>query len=315
MKAIGIDIGGTSIKGGLVDEKGTITSRFRIPIDHQLSQEEIRDKIIVETKKILLEAEEVAGIGIGCPGCINSKTGVCETSNNLHWENLALVKPFVEVTGLPTRVSNDANAAALGESIFGAGKEYSSLILLTLGTGIGGGIILDSHLFEGREGKGAELGHMTISMDGKPCTCGRNGCFEAYASVTALIKMTEEEMESSPESMMHEYAKNNGGVNGLTAFECAKKGDQAAERVVETYIHNLGEGILSLNNIFRPEAFVLGGGLSGQKDYLVNRVKEYLERFDYGFGGRYAPIPEILVSNLGNDAGILGAAALVFEEK
>lgn len=317
MVRIGVDIGGTSFKCGIVDEKGNIVSRFGFKVDHAVSQEELINKLISSINSAITHSKigknEFEGIGIGCPGSINTSSGCCEYSNNLHWKDLPIVKMVEEGTGLKAKIANDANAACLGEAKFGAGKKYQNLILLTLGTGVGGGLFLNGHLYEGKEGKGAELGHSLLVMDGRLCSCGRKGCLEAYASVTALIKDTKIAIENYPTSLMNGYAKTNHGVSGLTAFECAKKGDAAAIMVVKNYMHYLGEGIINFLNIFRPDAVVLGGGLSNQKEFLTDAIKHYLDGEHYGFGGDSSPKADILVSNLGNDAGILGASALIGE--
>jgi len=315
MKIVGVDIGGTSIKSAIVDEEGQILFRFSLRINPRRSGEEtLRDLgqlINKALRDFLLAPKDVVGIGIGCPGSINSKTGVCDYSNNLRWENLPVVSIIEKETSLAARVANDANAAILGEVRFGVAQRFHNVVLLTLGTGVGGGLYLNDQLYEGNGSKGAELGHSLLVMDGRVCTCGRSGCLEAYASVTALVKDTIEAMGKDYKSAMWAYV---GGdvrhVNGLTAFECAKNGDATAQKVVDQYIHFLGEGCLSFINIFRPDAIVLGGGLSGQKDALTKPLEAYLASRAFGFGGSHSPKVEILVSNLGNDAGILGAAAL-----
>jgi len=315
MKIVGVDIGGTSIKSAIVDEKGQILFRFSLAINPRRSGEEILHDLGQLINKALLNhflaPKDVVGIGIGCPGSINSKTGFCDYSNNLQWENLPVVPIIQKETSLAAKVANDANAAILGEVRFGAAKRFHNVVLLTLGTGIGGGLYLNDQLYEGNESKGAELGHSLLVMDGRPCSCGRSGCLEAYASVTALVKDTVEAMEKDYKSSMWAYV---GGdirhVSGLTAFECAKKGDAMAQKVVDRYIRFLGEGCLNFINIFRPDAIVLGGGLSGQKDALTKPLEAYIASRGFGFGGSHSPKVEILVSNLGNDAGILGAAAL-----
>lgn len=319
MIRIGVDIGGTSFKCGFVDGEGNISERFGFKVDYSLSQEALIEKLVSSINQAIIHSKfgksEIEGVGIGCPGSINSITGVCDYSNNLHWDKLPIVGMVEKGTGLKARMANDANAAVLGEAKFGAGKKYQSLILLTLGTGVGGGLFLDGRLYEGKDGKGAELGHSLLVMDGRMCSCGRKGCLEAYASVTALISDTKAMMDQFPTSQMVGYAKAHGGVSGLTAFECAKLGDAAALATIRNYVHYLGEGIINFLNIFRPDAIVLGGGLSNQKEYLTDAIKGYLEKEHYGFGGDNSPKADILVSNLGNDAGILGASALLGEKQ
>ncbi|MBQ7995300.1 MAG: ROK family protein [Bacilli bacterium] len=311
---IGLDIGGTNIKGAFVTKEGKITHRFGFRVDYSKTQEEIisliGDSINSALKEKEIEKEEVGGIGIGCPGSINSKTGICEYSNNLNWFDLPIVAMIEKATGIKAKISNDANVAMLGEAKFGVGKKYHNLVLLTLGTGVGGGLYLNDQLYEGEEGKGAELGHMVIDPDGKECTCGMKGCFEAYASATALKNMTQEAMEKHKDSLMWKQVEGDlSKANGITSFECSKKGDKAAMEVVSKYEDYLAFGIINYCNIFRPEAIILGGGVSSQKEYLTDEIEKRLKEKNYGF--KRTPSVKVLVSNLGNDAGVLGAAALV----
>jgi glucokinase len=316
MKVIGIDIGGTSIKCGFVDQQGAITNRFSFPIDKAKSQDDIVEQLIESIEKAIADSglplSDIKGVGIGCPGSINSTKGTCDYSNNLGWANLAICEKITHKTHLKAAVANDANCAVLGEVLFGAGKGYKDLVMLTLGTGVGSGLYLNGSLYEGNEGKGAELGHTLLVMNGRSCTCGRKGCLEAYCSATALIADTKTKMKENPTSAMWDYCeKDLAHASGRTAFECAKKGDKAAQEVVDAYISYLGEGLLNITSAFRPEAIVLGGGLSGQKDALIRPLVRYLEERDYGFGGKHSPKVALYVSSLGNDAGILGAAALL----
>lgn len=316
MRIIGVDIGGMSIKCAFVDEKGTITHRFSFPIDKKKDQDGIVDQLSEaienEIKASGFAKSSFAGVGIGCPGSINSTKGTCDYSNNLGWSHLTICEKITSKTGLKCQVANDANCAALGEVRFGSGKGYRDLVMLTLGTGVGSGLFLNGALYEGNEGKGAELGHSLLVMDGRECTCGRKGCLEAYCSASALIADTKEAMKKNPESAMWAYCENDlAKASGRTAFECAKKGDKAAQEVVDQYVHFLGEGLLSIINAFRPNAIVLGGGLSGQKDALIKPLERYLEDQNYGFGGVNSPKVKLFASQLGNDAGILGAAALL----
>ena len=207
-------------------------------------------------------------------------------------------------------LSNDANVAVLGEAVYGVAKEYDTVVMFTLGTGVGGGMIIDKKLFEGGWSRGAELGHTTLVLNGRPCTCGRSGCVETYVSATALIADTKTAMLNDKNSKMWEYVQNDiNKVDGKTAFECSKLGDKTAIQVVDTYVMYLSESIMNMLNIFRPEAFLLGGGICNQGEYLTDKIVEYLEKFDYGY--KFAPKTKILIATLKNGAGIIGAAALV----
>lgn len=312
MYTIGVDIGGMSIKVGLVDSNGKILLQSRVKTAPTATQ--CVDNMAEQIKSLLedlnISIKDIDGIGIGCPGAVTSETGVVAFLPNLGWENVPLADMIKKYYDLPVKISNDANVAALAEAIYGCAKNYNTSIMFTLGTGVGGGIIIDKKLFEGAYSRGAELGHVTLFLDGEPCSCGRRGCVECYTSATALIKQTKVAMQNDKNSKMWEFV---GGdlekVDGRTAFECSKIGDESAIKVVDTYVYYLAESMLNMFNIFRPDAFILGGGVSAQGDYLVNKLKAYCEKFDYGY--KNAPRTEILVATLGNDAGIIGAAALL----
>ena len=312
MYTIGIDVGGMSIKFGLVNDKGEIVCRTRVKSASTFKQAvaDIINGVNDLLRQKNLSPSDVKGIGIGCPGAVTSETGVVDFLPNLGWENVPLGPELEKVFGVKVKISNDANVAALAEAMYGCAKDYNSSIMFTLGTGVGGGMIIDRKLFEGGRSRGAELGHVTLFLDGKPCTCGRKGCVEAYASASALIEQTKEAMLQDKSSKMWEFVDNDiEKVDGRTSFECAKQGDETANKVVDTYVYYLSESILNMLNIFRPDAFILGGGISAQGDYLIDKIKKYCEKFDYGY--KKAPRTEILVAKLGNDAGIIGAAALI----
>ena len=311
MITVGVDIGGLSVKVGLVDDDGKIISQSRVKTAP--SSQEVIENMVEQINGLLKDANlsvsDIRGIGVGCPGAVTGQTGIVEFLPNLGWENVPLVKELNKYFDTEIKISNDANVAALGEAIYGVAKNYNSSIMFTLGTGVGGGIIIDRKLFEGGYSRGAELGHMTLFLDGEYCSCGRRGCIECYTSATALIKQTKEAMLKDEKSMMWDFVGGKlENVDGRTAFECSKKGDESAKKVCDTYVYYLGESILNMLNIFRPDAFIIGGGLSAQKDFLTDKLKAYCEKFDYGY--KKAPRTEILTATLGNDAGIIGAAAL-----
>ncbi len=312
MYCIGIDIGGMSIKAGIVDKRGNIVKKNTVVTDVEGGPKKIIDDIGKPILSIVdLSDRDFVGIGIGCPGAVNSAAGTVDCAYNLKWRNVALAEELTRIVNRPIRVGNDANVAALGESMYGAGRMYTDTVVLTLGTGVGGGVVLGGKLYDGNEGKGGELGHMVINFDGEPCTCGRTGCLEAYCSATALMRDTRRAMQAHPESLMWKFSPTLEEVSGLTSFECCKKGDAAAKAVVDNYIRYLGEGMLNFANIFRPQAIILGGGVCGQGDYLVDKLKDYCVKRDYGFAGM--PRFDILIAQLGNDAGVVGAAALIYE--
>ena len=312
---LAIDIGGTSMKGALVDRQGHLSSRFVVPVVPGEEQESALDRLIASAKESLQslsEGDRVIGIGCGVPGGINTFTGVCDYASNLGWKNLPVARILSDKLSLPCKIDNDANAAMLGEIQFGQEKAYRNAILLTLGTGIGGGIFVNGQLYVGNEGKGAEIGHMVIVAGGIPCPCGRKGCFETYASATALTREAKKAMEAHPESLMAEEVRKGVKIDAALPFECAKKGDEVAQQVVDQYIEYLGVGCLNLIDIFWPEVIVLSGGVSKQGENLRQPLERYLEKFGYGFGVDKAPKVDIKISRLGADIGIYGAAALGF---
>lgn len=313
MFAIGVDVGGMSVKVGLVDDEGKILSQSRVKTED--TPEKVVLKMVEQINNLLIEnnktIKDINGIGIGFPGAVTSGQGIVEFLPNLGWDKVPVVDMIKKYLKTPVKISNDANVAALGEVMFGAAKKYNDCVMFTLGTGVGGGIILDKKLYEGGYSRGVELGHTTLFLNGEPCSCGRRGCIECYTSATALIKQTKKAMQEDKSSLMWQYVDGDiEKVDGKTAFECSKKGDKTAEKVRDNYIYYLGESILNMLNIFRPDAFILGGGVSAQGEYLNQRLRDYCEKYDYGY--KRAPRTEIVTATLGNDAGIIGAAALMF---
>lgn len=314
MYYVGIDLGGTNIKTGIVDRNGRIMAKSSIPTKSERTADEVAFDMAFEVLNVVkaskISMDEVVGVGVGSPGAINSGAGIVDYSNNLGWYNVPLAELILKRVKKPVKVSNDANVAALGETLFGAGKGYNDTVLVTLGTGVGGGIVIGGKLFEGNESKGAELGHSVIVVGGEPCTCGRRGCLEAYASATALIRETKEAMMKDRTSKMWDFVDGDiGKVDGRTAFETEKMGDASAKLVVNNYVLYLSEGLLNICNVFRPQAIMLGGGVCAQGDNLLNRLKNRMKAMHYGFQG--TPKVELLIATLGNDAGIIGAAALL----
>ena len=306
---LGIDIGGTFVKGVLIDENGKISADGSVPSECAEGGDRLCANIAALCKDLQTRAHVKAdAAGVACAGMI-SEDGLVLFAGNLGLKNFPLKERLSGLLRMPVAVTNDANAAALGEAAFGAGKEYSDSIFITLGTGVGGGIIIGGKIFGGGKNAGAEIGHMVIVHGGEKCTCGRRGCFEAYSSATALIRDTRRAMEEDKSSAMWKC----GGlekVTGRTAFDYAAT-DPAAKKVVENYIYNLACGIINLANIFRPQAIILGGGVAEQGDNLIAPLQERLDRKIFG-GQNYAPV-RIVKASLGNLAGALGAAKLVMD--
>ncbi len=307
---LGIDLGGTFIKGGIVNDLGNLLINDQVPTQSELGADGVSANIANLCKSLMermnLTPSDITGIGIGVPGMIDSAAGTVVYSNNLGWENFSIAKEVERLTGLPVKIANDANVAALGETTFGCGAQYRTTVMLTLGTGVGGGIVIDGKLFEGNRSAGAELGHTVIVAGGEPCTCGRRGCLEAYASATALIRDTKRAMEQNPQSAMWQIGSMEA-VTGKTAFQFAPS-DETAASVVQSYLEKLGAGIVNLANELRPEAVILGGGVCNEGDALILPLQKILDTEIYA--GNRGPSVKILTAVLGNRAGILGAAAL-----
>lgn len=313
MYCVGVDIGGMSIKVGVVDQNGKILKKGKVVTDVAGGSHKIINDISQLIKSLVdINDRDFLGVGIGCPGAINSARGTVDRAFNLNWHHVALVDELARTINRHIKVSNDANVAALGEAMFGVGRTYTDTIFLTLGTGVGGGIVLNGKLYEGNESKGAEMGHMVLVVDGEPCSCGRRGCMEAYCSATALIRETKKAMLADKNSAMWKFSPNLDDVDGRTAFECSKQGDKAANDVVNYFVKYLGEGMLNFANIFRPQAIILGGGVCAQGDYLIYKLKDYCKDRNYGFAD--TPRFDILTAQLGNDAGIIGAAGLIYAD-
>lgn len=308
MYYLGIDFGGTNIAVGIVDEKGNIIKKASTPTLKERESEEIVKDMINVSLKVLKDADmtvsDIDGVGVGCPGIVDNKNGVIKHLSNIGMTNFPLRERLYEVFKTKINIENDANAAALAEyKMYGDNSE--SFIFVTLGTGIGGGIIINGKIYSGFNGAGAEIGHMKIETEGVPCSCGCSGCWEQYASVTALIRCTKEAMEKNPHSMMHKWIEKNGKVSGRTAFDCAKAGDETAKEVVDNYIKYLAAGLISIINVFQPEKIIIGGGISKEGDYLLNPVKQLAYECKYN---NYVDNTKIEIARLFNDAGIIGAA-------
>lgn len=301
---LGLDIGGTFIKG-LVLKDGEAVFESSTPTR---GGEGIADCVEGFVEELAAGAgitfSSISGVGIGCPGVIGAN-GLVVRAANLGLENYPLGKFLEEKLGLPVKICNDANAAALGEAKFGAGKEYSDSILITLGTGVGGGIIIGGKLFEGNKNAGAEIGHMVIDRGGKRCTCGRYGCFEAYCSMRALTEDTREAMKYDTASEMWKISGYND-ADARTAFSCMDT-DGSAKKVTDRFFKYLACGVANLINVLRPQAVLIGGAVTAQGDRLIKPLKDLVEKEI--FVPEYAPV-EIRCASLGNRAGVFGAAAL-----
>lgn len=310
-KFIGIDIGGTSIKGIIICSDGTVLGKHSITTGTD-NGDSLTGNIVEIIDNLVMQVggkAEVKGVGIGCPGLIDSKSGTVVFAGNLNLKNYPLAKCVSQKSGLPVKLTNDANAAALGEAVFGAGAQYKDSILVTLGTGVGGGIVIDGKLFEGGNSAGTEIGHTVIIQNGLKCTCGRRGCLECYASARALTEQTRDAMKENKYSEMWN-GYNLDTVSGKTPFDYMDT-DITAKAVVEKYISYLACGIINLVNVFRPQVVMLGGGVSEQDERLTRPLQKLVDGEIFA-GTDYAPV-KITKAKLGSGAGAFGAAALLFE--
>ena len=315
---VGIDLGGTNIAGGIVSEEGKVLCRQSVPTGQGCSPERIADQIAALCRELVQESgiawQSVQWIGVGVPGSVERKTGTVEYANNINFVQVPLRQMLEERLNCRAYIENDANSAAWGEYQIGAGKGCSSMVMLTLGTGIGGGIIENGRLLSGCNGAAGELGHFVLDLKGKPCNCGLRGCFEQYGSVTALIEQTKFAMRTTPDSLMHRWAAEHGGcVDGRTPFEAMRAGDPAAKKVVQAYVRYLCLGITSIINIFQPEMLCLGGGISREGETLLGAVRAFAAQHDYARGS--VRQTRIAAAVLQNDAGVIGAALLGKEQE
>ena len=318
MYRIGIDLGGTNIAAGIVNESFEIICKTSIPTGAERPAAEIAADMaaICHTvcEKAGIDPSEIASVGIASPGIANHDDGIIEYCCNIPSFRKFAICDAVKA-GFPAPcvfVENDANAAAWGEVVAGSAKGTKDSIMITLGTGVGGGIIIDGKVVSGFNYAGAELGHIVIEVDGVQCGCGRKGCWEAYSSATALIRMTREKLEeceaAGRKTVMTDMVATAGKVSGRTAFDAKRAGDEAGAEVVAKYVHYLAQGISNIINIFQPEVLCIGGGVSGEGDYLLDMLVPLVRAEVYGQG--IVNDTDIRIASLGNDAGIIGGAVL-----
>lgn len=318
MYSIGIDLGGTNIAVGIVDADYRIVKKESIPTRAKREADEITADIAALCLKLMgemgLNQADVEFAGMATPGTANSDSGVIEYANNLPFYMYPMCEKLSFLLGgIKVYIENDANAAAKAEAMAGAAKGSRYSVMITLGTGVGGGIILDGKVYAGFNFAGAELGHTVIEKDGRQCSCGRRGCWETYSSATGLITTTKEKIlacreKKIPTLMEKLICGDLKRISGKTAFTAAKQDDKAGREVVDTYIDYLACGIANIINIFQPEVLSIGGGICHEGDYLLNPLKERVFREVYTKDRE--PKTKLVIAALGNDAGIIGAASL-----
>lgn len=312
MYRIGIDLGGTFIAAGLVNEAMEIVDRASVRTSAPRPMERITDDMAAMTRALLersgLRREDIASVGVGVPGTANAETGRIEDANNLGFADEPFVPLLEERVGLPVRFGNDANAAAWGEYRAGGYRE-DSFVMMTIGTGIGGGIILHGRLWPGINGAAAEFGHMTIRCGGAPCSCGRNGCFEAYGSATALIGQARERMLVDEATLLWQLCgRDPGRLEARTVFDGAKEGDRVCLELLDAYTACLAEGAANIINLFQPAYLCVGGGVSRAGEALLLPLREKAAKLIYSQNAKRNT--QIILARLDNDAGIIGAALL-----
>ena len=314
MYYIGIDIGGTNLKAGLVNEAGILLATEKMKVAALTDPAKMAWTLYALIQKLCetteIPVERIASVGVGVPGIVEIHYGTIQYTCNLPWRNVPLRKLFHQLSPLPLYIENDANCAALAEYHVGAGRGTKRFITITLGTGIGGGVIHNGKISHGANGMAGEVGHMVIERNGEPCPCGRKGCWEQYASAVALKRITRQAMEANPDSLLHRIIEENDGhVSGQSAFMAARQGCPVGQQVCGTYIEYLAAGISNLVNIYQPDALAIGGGISNEEDsQLLLPVRRLVEQ-------ETIPCPSerrtrIVKAELGTQAGLIGAALL-----
>lgn len=304
----GIDLGGTNIKGGIVNSNNEILCTRSLKTKPERGFEAVADDISMLIEAMLKEADvEIEYVGIGSPGAVDSNKGIVYFAGNLNWENAPLAEYVSKKLNKKVYLANDANCAALGEYLGWNSKEFNSMAMVTIGTGLGFGFIFEGKLYHGSTYGGCEFGHTTLIMDGEKCTCGKNGCIEAYASFTALIRDAGKYAEENPDGSLAKLKAEKGNLGGRLLFEEAVNSNIEAIKVVDRFLEYIGAGLVNIVNILDPEVIVIGGGISNSSDYFLPKIKKYVA--ENAFCKQVKP-PEIRVATSGNDVGIIGAARL-----
>lgn len=313
----GIDLGGTNIGAGVVDKNGELITKVSVPVENSADTEGLLREVAAAARLAVadagMEISDMSFMGVGVPGVCKGEKGPVFLAPNINWRELNAVDFLEGELGLPVFLGNDADCAALGEYRRGFGGQFRSMLMLTLGTGVGGAAVYDGKLFSGLGPFGGEFGHIPMVHGGVKCGCGKRGCFEAYASATALKRQTRELAMEHPESLIWEMCKGDlDNVGGRTAFDAADLGDETGRAVVEQYISYLADGISGLVNILRPEVVILGGGVSNQGASLIDPLNEKIRSLCYASGS--VEPPRVIKARLGGSAGIIGAGLLGFKD-
>lgn len=311
---IGIDIGGTNLVAGLVNDNFELIDKVSAPANSSRPDTEIVNDIIVLCQQVMeknnISAEDVESVGIGVPGCYDSNAGIIIHCENINFHNTPIAKMIQEKINVPVFLGNDADCAALGEAYAGATKDADNSVMITIGTGIGGGIIINKKIYNGFNSSGGEVGHMVIDVNGERCNCGRKGCWEVYGSATALIKQTKKAITENPDSILANLVDGDAEkAGGKTSFDAMRSGCPVGTAVVEKFVEYFSAGITNIINIFQPEMIVIGGGVSKEGQPLIDMIMKHVSAERYGKG---TDLPKTILCTavLGNDAGVIGAALL-----
>lgn len=309
---IGIDIGGTAVKMGTINNNGKVLKKWEIPTNISDSGKSIIDdiwhSITVELIESNVEKDTILGLGVGAPGFIDAENGYVHEAVNIGWKDFDLANQLKEKSGLPVFVENDANVAALGENWTGAGDQAENLIAITLGTGVGGGIIVNGSILSGENGMAGEIGHITVNPSGYPCNCGRTGCLETIASATGIVRQAMDIIAVNPTSKLAECYLDNSAIYAKDIFELAKDGDSLSQEIIKKTADTLGMIIANMGVMVNPSKVLIGGGVSKAGDQLLHEIITAFEKYALP---RVIDICEIKIAQLGNDAGMIGAALLV----
>ncbi|WP_101697516.1 ROK family protein [Clostridium minihomine] len=313
MYYLGIDLGGTNIAAGVIDESGHLLCKISSPTGFPCPPEELCDRIGQTAQKAILESGNlpISAAGIGCPGSVNQKKGMVELLPNLSLHHFPMRDELQKRLHLPVEVDNDANAAAYGEFRAGALMGTQNAVAVTLGTGVGSGIILDGKIYTGQNGAAGEIGHTVIQRNGRACNCGRKGCWERYASATGLIWTTRELLEQDVEksSVIWQMIENNlNRISGRSAFNAMRQGDALGQKIVDIYIADLSCGIINIINSLQPDKICIGGGISHEGESLLAPMRRIVDKEQFVTNSLLNT--ELVCAQLGNDAGIIGAALL-----
>ena len=316
-KFIGIDLGGTSVKLAILTAEGDIKQKCTIPTNINDEGAHIVPDIVASIKHHLdlykMTADDFQGIGMGSPGAVDREAGTVEGAFNLNWKTLQPVREVIErEIGIPIFIDNDANVAALGEKWRGAGADDRDVVFVTLGTGVGGGIIAEGNLIHGTAGSGGEIGHMTVEPGGFDCTCGKKGCLETVASATGVVKLARKHAEEYAGNAQLKFIIDDGQeITSKMIFDLAKEGDELAVLVVDRAAYYLGLACSHIGNLLNPAYIVIGGGVSAAGEYLLEQVRTYFADFTFP---NVKKTTHIKLAALGNDAGIVGACYLALME-